>query len=116
MEHQRPSIPDIVANVGETFQVKVRGNQTTGYVWALSHLPLSVYLLNVDYVSDHPVTIGSGGIYIFTFGAVAACQDYLKFDLVRPWELLEPKETKTISIMISNEPCDKDSKDFDILA
>lgn len=108
MEQQGPAIPDITANVGETFQVEIKGNETTGFVWALSHMPLCVYLLNVDYVPDHPITPGSGGTSIFTFGAVAACQDYLKFDLVRPWDLLDSEETKTFALIITEEPDNED--------
>ncbi len=109
MKQQRHLIPDVTAKVGETFQVKIKGNETTGYMWVLAHMPLCVCLIDVDYVPDHPIIPGSGGTRIFTFGAVAACQDYLKFNLVRPWDLLNSKESKIFALIITEELDEKSS-------
>lgn len=101
------SIPDIMANVGETFQVLIRGNETTGFVWALTNLPSCVYLLDAEYIPDHPITVGSGGTKIFTFGAVSPCSTTLEFALVRPWDLLNVEDTRQFSLLILEcEPAD----------
>lgn len=102
----RDPIPDIIANVGETFQVILRGNETTGFVWALTDLPQCVYLLDAEYIPDHPITPGSGGTKIFTFAAIATCRDYLKFVLVRPWELQNIEEQRIFSLLILPEDDD----------
>lgn len=94
-------ISDINVKVGETFKIKLRENLSTGYSWALSHMPPGVCLLDIEYKSDKPIMIGSGGTKIFYFGAVAPCGDYLKFDLIPPGRLLDPEQSKTYAVIIN---------------
>lgn len=101
-------IPDIIANVGETFQVLIRGNETTGFIWALTDLPACVYLLDAEYIPDHPITPGSGGTKVFTFGAVAPCRDVLEFALIRPWELPDVEERRIFSLLVLETEDDTD--------
>lgn len=102
-------ISDITAKVGKTFEVKLRENLSTGYSWALSHMPSGVCLLSIEYKLDKPdkPMVGGGGIRIFYFGAVATCQGYLKFDLIPPGRLLEPEESRTYAVIITDNQGDR---------
>lgn len=88
-----PGNPDFRVNSGESFEIKLKGNPTTGYLWALARLPEHFYLLSESYVPDQPMLMGSGGTYHFTFLAMKPKTegDFL-FYMLRPWEPFAPVE------------------------
>ena len=96
-----PGNPDIWVKVGESFDIKLAGNPTTGYIWALTRLPENFYLLSENYVPDQPILIGSGGTYHFTFVAMKPKipGDFL-FYMLRPWEPFAPIEASEWNVMV----------------
>lgn len=88
-----PGNPDLWVKMGESFEIKLAGNPSTGYLWALARLPESFFLLNESYVPDQPIKVGSGGTYHFTFVAMKPKieGDFLFF-MLRPWEPFAPIE------------------------
>lgn len=72
---------------GETFTIALEGNPTTGYNWEVSEIDPTVAQLvgEPDYKSDSKL-IGSGGMFKFTFKAVAPGTSHVKLVYHRPWE------------------------------
>ncbi len=75
--------------VGDTIDVQLAGNPTTGYTWRLLASSRSFPLQNEEYVPDMPELAGSGGTYHFTFTADAFSLGHtfnLQFAYFRSWE------------------------------
>jgi predicted secreted protein len=88
-----PGNPDFWVKAGESFEIKLTGNPTTGYLWALGRLPENFFLLNENYVPDQPIKVGSGGVYHFTFVAMKPkIEGNFVFYMLRPWEPFAPIE------------------------
>ena len=96
-----PGNPDLSVKVGESFDLKLRGNPTTGYLWALTRLPENFYLLSENYVPDQPIMIGSGGTYHFTFVAMKAGMGNFAFYMLRPWEPFAPIEESDWAVKVN---------------
>lgn len=97
-----PGNPDFWVKVGESFDIKLTENPTTGYIWALTRLPENFYLLSDRYVPDQPQLIGSGGTHFFTFVAVKPKIDGLfDFYMLRPWEPMAPTEASETLVKVS---------------
>lgn len=92
--------------VGDTIQVSVPGNPTTGYGWAVSAPEGGETLLVQQeeplYVPDKTdeQVVGSGGVYIFTFKAGGIGQETLSLVYSRPWEGGQPAETYAVTVNI----------------
>lgn len=87
---------------GDTLQVTLEGNPTTGYDWerasgdeaVLEQLGASTYKADSD-------LIGSGGQVTLRFEAVAAGQTTLQLVYHRPWETDEPPaETFEVTVVV----------------
>ena len=86
-----PGNPDFWVNAGESFEIKLIENPTTGYAWALAHLPKDFYLLSDYYQADQPIRSGSGGMHHFIFVAMKPkTEGYFTFFELRPWEPFTP--------------------------
>jgi inhibitor of cysteine peptidase len=88
--------------VGDTLQVMLEGNPTTGYDWemapgdeaVLEQLGASTYKADSD-------LMGSGGQVTLRFKAVAAGQTALQLVYHRPWETDEPPaETFEVTVTV----------------
>ena len=85
--------------VGDTVAITLAGNPTTGYAWESDMSEEDASLLNMvgdepAYTPDDvdPEVVGSGGVYTFTYEAVAPGQVELK---LKYWRSFEP-ETEPI--------------------
>ena len=88
--------------VGDTLQVMLEGNPTTGYDWemasgdeaVLEQLGASTFKADSDLV-------GAGGQVTLRFKAVAAGQTTLQLVYHRPWETDEPPaETFEVTVIV----------------
>jgi len=90
--------------VGDTMDVTLDGNPTTGFAWETAAVDVSVLkqLGEPEYVPDpHPVgLVGSGGRFTFRFEAVASGQTVLRLIYHRPWEKDVPPE-KTFEVTVT---------------
>lgn len=84
--------PELSVKVGESFEIKLAENPTTGYTWALARLPENFYLLSDSYVPDQPILAGSGGTHHFNFVAMKPHMGNFVFYLLRPWEPFTPTQ------------------------
>lgn len=94
-ENQRIILPtEQVAKVtvGESWEVVIAGNITTGYAWKAVSLPAGVVAvgepkyLNPELKPGERPMPGRGGQFIFTFQAKSAGTGAIKFAYARPWE------------------------------
>ncbi|MCQ4574524.1 MAG: protease inhibitor I42 family protein [Candidatus Brocadiales bacterium] len=83
------------ADGGKTFKVRkggeitirLKGNRTTGYSWAVEEADKNVLELIKDvYTPDQPVIPGSGGVRTLTFKAVSVDTVPVRLKYWRPWE------------------------------
>jgi predicted secreted protein len=93
---------DINAKVGDTFKVVLEENLSTGFSWAVNHMPDDVDLLDTVYINPDTPGTGVPGKREIIFGAISPTKDYLEFDLLRPWELPKIKDSKKCKLIITN--------------
>ena len=91
--------------VGDTIQVKLKGNRTTGYSWAMSG-KLDEKVLksegNEYKVDEHPAgMVGVGGSDVWTFRAVATGKAEIALGYARPWEKeKEPAQAFKLTVTV----------------
>ena len=97
----------VTVKVGDTIEVVLAGNPTTGYSWSttLSDKDAAVLQQQGDPVyaqqSTDPTLVGGGGTFTFTFKAVAPGQVALKFGYARPFETgVAPIQTYSVTVNV----------------
>jgi predicted secreted protein len=92
----------IVVKAGETFDIVLPSNSSTGYRWKLvGELDENmVQLVGQDYIPQQPVMPGSGGVDIWTFSAVSVGDTTIVLGYYPPSSETEPDETVTFSIHV----------------
>jgi len=98
-----PSQP-IEVQAGETFDIFIDSNPTTGYHWEfVSELDENVVeFVSRDYIADKPMKPGSGGVDIFTFKAISAGQAQITLGSYSPdADASEPQQTVIFNIIVN---------------
>lgn len=94
----------ISAHVGDTIEVRLAGNPTTGYSWKTVRSSRSLPVASATYepTSHDPHLMGGGGTFIFTIKPdrfSAGGTHHFKFACFRPWEG-ESHATKTFTLTV----------------
>jgi len=92
----------VTLNVGDTLQVTLQGNPTTGYQWEVSSVDTSILKMSGEpqFTPASPA-VGSGGNVVFLFDAIAAGQTKLEIIYHRPFEQnVPPVQTFTLSVTV----------------
>ena len=76
----------ITFEVGDTFEVLLDSNPTTGYGWTVAEQPDGVTLVSSDYEEPDTSLVGAGGVETFEFEATAAGSGVLRLDYVRSFD------------------------------
>lgn len=87
--------------VGETFEIELPSNQSTGFSW--HYMPNEKSLVDsvkVSYEVSSKNAVGVSGIETWEFLAKEKGQESLLFEYKRSWENIAPAKTKTIHIKI----------------
>lgn len=82
--------------VGETFEVALEANASTGYQWQIKQQSAALTLLNDEYQSTQavePMMVGVPGQHVWTFQAGAVGEAYVQLVYVRPWQTQEIAKT-----------------------
>jgi predicted secreted protein len=99
-----PSDPTqfITVTLGETFDIVLPANSSTGYRWnILPELDVNlIELVDHNYIAEQPVMPGSGGVDVWTFRAVNAGDTTIALSYYPPGNDTEPEETITFSIHV----------------
>ena len=95
---------EVTLNVGDTLEISLAGNPTTGYQWLLmtNTEPVLGHADDPEYVADETDEdiVGSGGTFTFTFEALEAGQVDLELGYMRIWESVPPIETYTLAVSV----------------
>jgi inhibitor of cysteine peptidase len=92
--------------VGDTIEVAIAGNMTTGYSWTAALGDKDAALLQQVgepvYVEDSTgeSLVGAGGTFTFTFKALAKGEATLTLAYSRPWESTPPIQTFAVTVTI----------------
>jgi len=92
----------IAVKAGETFDIIVPSNASTGYRWKLveSLDEGTVQLVAQDYIPEQPILPGSGGVDVWTFRGVSAGDTRITLGYYPPGNEDEPEETVVFSIAV----------------
>ena len=90
---------------GETFEIALEANATTGFSWEIAEIDEDiVQLVSSEYVPDSNAERlpGKGGKTVFRFQAVGSGETTVKLVYRRPWEKdVEPLETHVVQVSVS---------------
>jgi predicted secreted protein len=87
--------PPVRATVGETFDVRLEGIQTSGYTWFdPGGLPDMVRFVTAELVAPEGLVAGGPAVQVFRFRAVRSGEARLRFRYRRRWEETQLRETQ----------------------
>lgn len=96
--------------VGETFEIELVSNPTTGYSWQVDEIDEAVakQVGEPEYSTEaqKEEIVGAAGVERFAFEGVAAGEFTLRLVYVRPWEYdessptIEPESEFTITVVV----------------
>lgn len=90
----------ISIGVGDTIQISLKGNPTTGYDWT-GDVKSPLKLIKRDFKADTHMT-GSGGTATFTVKAVKTGKSKMVFAYKRSWEKVAPLQTFELNINVAS--------------
>lgn len=101
LEETDPAMP-VEATAGETFDIVIEANVTTGYEWRLVEAldESVVQFVARDYEADQPVSEGSGGVDVWTFRAVAPGESQIVLGHFPPDGSDAPERTVTFTVIV----------------
>lgn len=122
-------LPDLVAGreqagktitlrQGQTLDVRLGGNPTTGFSWAVAALPPITGCLEIqgpDYQPDavQPPRVGSGGTFSTRIRGLRPGEQTLRWEYRRPWEKdVPPAEVITMTIKVVADPKPDPARSF----
>ena len=88
----------IAASKGETFEITLDSNPTTGYSWQAEFDESYLELVDTTFAADSDL-IGAGGQETLVFKAIAKGQTTVQLLYQRPWEG-EPIDTRSFDVEI----------------
>ena len=93
----------IEASVGSDFTIVLDSNPTTGYHWEFVSEPDANILqfVSKDYKPDEPISVGSGGVDVLTFHALAAGTAQITLGYYPPSnDPVEPQQSVTFDVIV----------------
>jgi inhibitor of cysteine peptidase len=94
----QPSVFNV--KVGETVEISLESNLTTGYSWTAKYDQTLLELVDDTFKEPTSGLMGAPGTQIFKFNALATGTAKVTFDYARPWEG-EPADTAEYTIKIA---------------
>jgi inhibitor of cysteine peptidase len=79
--------------IGESFEVALQENPSTGFRWALRSNGVPVCILTGDFFSGERARPGATGVHRWKFKVVASGSATIEMDYVRRWETAPPART-----------------------
>jgi inhibitor of cysteine peptidase len=92
----------ITVKAGETFDLVLPSNSSTGYRWKVVD-PLAegvVQFVAQDYIPERPILAGSGGVDVWTFRGAGADETTITLGYYPPGNEDEPEETVVFSVTV----------------
>lgn len=93
----------IQAHPGEIFEIPLEGNPTTGFRWDIILPPSAAGLVTLleDTWEARASLAGAPGVQRFRFQALAPGEVTLIFKYRRPWERVQARDERIISLHIA---------------
>ncbi len=91
------------ASAGNEFKIIIDSNPTTGYHWEIiGEVDADVVeFVSRDFRGDEPVAVGSGGVDVWVFKAVAAGETHITLGYYPPSnDPVEPQQTVTFTVTV----------------
>jgi inhibitor of cysteine peptidase len=92
----------IIVKAGETFELMLPSNPSTGYHWEI--IPELneniVQFVSQDYIPEQPVKPGSGGVDVWTFRGINPGDTTVVLGYYPPADTNDPEEVVTFSIHV----------------
>ena len=91
------------ASAGNEFKIIIDSNPTTGYHWEIiGEVDAGVVeFVSRDFRGDEPVAVGSGGVDVWAFKAVAAGETHITLGYYPPSnDPVEPQQTVTFTVTV----------------
>ncbi len=91
------------ASAGNEFKIIIDSNPTTGYHWEIiGEVDADVVeFVSRDFRGDEPVAVGSGGVDVWVFKAVAAGETDITLGYYPPSnDPVEPQQTVTFTVTV----------------
>ena len=102
---EKDTMSTVEMYIGDTLEVVLRGNPTTGYIWGVSSVDTATLrqVGQTAFIADTKAR-GSGGKMTMRFRAVAAGQTVLKLIYHRPFERNTPPiNTFEVSVFVKEK-------------
>lgn len=99
-EKEGPYADEIKTQTGESFDIELEANWSTGYHWSwINSSEITIVdSTDLNYISD-PDLEGSPGTEIWTFKALSAGEEILVFSYLSPWST-HKDNPKTMEFMV----------------
>jgi predicted secreted protein len=93
------------AAMGETFDVRLEGTPTSGYVWELDlrAIPDTVEFISAETITSPGAIAGGPAVQVFRFRAVRPGDAHIRFRYQRRWETEAIRETE-ITVTVHRPP------------
>ncbi len=97
---------EIAVRIGDELLVALPGNPTTGFEWQSNVLYEYAVLRPVGEVpyefrsEADPHLVGSPGVFLFRYQAIAADSQWFRFAYSRPWESVQPAEVVEFTVVV----------------
>jgi inhibitor of cysteine peptidase len=92
----------VTFEVGDTFEVQLDSNPSTGYGWIVAEQPDGVTVRSSDFEAPDTSLVGAGGVEVFVFEATASGSGTLRLDYVRSFDdPLVPADTVEYDLTIT---------------
>eukprot|EP00826_Nyctotherus_ovalis_P047124 TRINITY_DN5379_c0_g1_i15.p1 TRINITY_DN5379_c0_g1~~TRINITY_DN5379_c0_g1_i15.p1 ORF type:complete len:152 (-),score=35.55 TRINITY_DN5379_c0_g1_i15:107-532(-) len=99
-----PSMTSLDVTVGETMEIVLDANPSTGYRWeltsSLEKIKKPINKAYDEFRAEGSHIMGSAGKQVFTLEAQASGQEVLTFAYKRPWETKSDEEAARVTINI----------------
>jgi predicted secreted protein len=92
----------LTVKAGQNFDIVLPANASTGYRWQIVGTPDASLIQSIgeNYITEQPVIPGSGGVDVWTFGALAPGETEIQFGYFPPGNTTQPDETVIFSIQV----------------
>lgn len=93
----------VEVQAGETFEIVINANPSTGYHWEIIGDLNGVDFVSRDYKADEPILPGSGGFDVWTFRAISAGQTQITLGSYPPGMGVadgEPEQAVSFNIIV----------------
>jgi len=93
----------VMLAVGETLELTLSANPSTGYTWEVVGDPVCVAQRGDSRYTALSDSLGGGGELTLTFDAVRSGAEELRLVYHRPWEDVAPERTYMVGVVVAAE-------------